>query len=55
MYCKTRHAVNKCYLINIKRQTHTISGCVVKNFEEIPTLRSYPLIGHAYLFFPGGK
>ncbi|KAJ3662902.1 hypothetical protein Zmor_007219 [Zophobas morio] len=26
-----------------------------KLFKEIPTLKSYPLIGHSYLFFPGAK
>ncbi|GLV45684.1 Cytochrome P450 12b2 [Carabus blaptoides fortunei] len=55
MYCQTKHVVNKFYLVNIKRQAHSISRSVVKKLEEIPTLRSYPFIGHAYLFFPGGK
>ncbi|RZC32340.1 cytochrome P450 CYP12A2-like [Asbolus verrucosus] len=27
----------------------------LKTFSDVPTLRSFPLIGHSYLFFPGGK
>ncbi|XP_068893179.1 cytochrome P450 CYP12A2-like [Tenebrio molitor] len=37
----------------------TITFCrnyaALKSFKSIPTLKSYPLVGHSYLFFPGGK
>ncbi|XP_008190935.1 cytochrome P450 CYP12A2 [Tribolium castaneum] len=36
-------------LINIKYSP------VNKSFKNLPTLKSYPVIGHSYLFFPRGK
>lgn len=33
---------------------HTM-GIQVKSYKSIPTLPKYPIIGHTYLFLPGGK
>lgn len=49
-------------LINYnKKQIHS-SGVYVnhnkeklKSFDEVPSLRKLPILGHSYLFLPGGK
>ncbi|KAF2879869.1 hypothetical protein ILUMI_26299 [Ignelater luminosus] len=43
----------RCFIRSV--QTHTSAGQSLKSLDEVPSLSSYPLIGHSYLFFPGGK
>lgn len=31
------------------------SSCGVRPLEEVPSPKSYPIIGHAHLFFRNGK
>ncbi|KAJ8957083.1 hypothetical protein NQ318_007296 [Aromia moschata] len=35
--------------------THQTTQAIQKTLKDVPTLKSFPLIGHTYLFLPGGK
>lgn len=41
------------FFVGIKRKSTLTSA--MKSYDEVPMLKQWPLIGHTYLFLPGGN